>query len=123
MPLSAAHRPTSSLLPDTEGASDVYVVQNQDGSWGETTDKGDFEENDIPYWSPIFLDKGELTFDTSGTLVSPLIFLCSAERRDHGYHGKHRLHREHTVQLSVCCTEPVSERCAGRRFGRRKHRR
>ena len=60
------------LAPDTEGASDVYVVQNQDGSWGETTDKGDFEESDIPYWSPIFLDKGELTFDTSGTLVSPL---------------------------------------------------
>ncbi len=60
------------LAPDTEGASDVYVVQNQDGSWSETTDKGEFEENDIPYWSPIFLDKGELTFDTSGTLVSPL---------------------------------------------------
>lgn len=60
------------LMPDTEGASDIYVVQNQDGSWGETTDKADFEENDIPYWSPIFLDKGELTFDTSGTLVSPL---------------------------------------------------
>ena len=60
------------LMPDTEGASDVYVVQTQDGSWQETTDKADFEENDIPYWSPIFLDKGELTFDTSGTLVSPL---------------------------------------------------
>ena len=60
------------LTPDTEGASDVYVVQNQDGSWQETTDKADFEESDIPYWSPIFLDKGELTFDTSGTLVSPL---------------------------------------------------
>jgi flagellar hook-basal body protein len=60
------------LAPDTEGASDVYVVQNQDGSWEETTDKADFEENNIPYWSPIFLDKGELTFDTSGTLVSPL---------------------------------------------------
>ena len=60
------------LMPDTEGASDVYVVPNQDGSWGETTDKADFEENDIPYWSPTFLDKGELTFDTSGTLVSPL---------------------------------------------------
>ena len=60
------------LAPDTEGAADVYVVQNQDGSWGETTDKSTFEENNIPYWSPIFLDKGELTFDTSGTLVSPL---------------------------------------------------
>ena len=61
-----------SLNPDTDGASDVYVVQNQDGSWDETTDKGDFNEDDIPFWSPIFLDKGELTFDTSGSLVSPV---------------------------------------------------
>ena len=61
-----------SLDPDTDGASDVYVVQNQDGSWTETTDKGDFNEDDIPFWSPIFLDKGELTFDTSGSLVSPV---------------------------------------------------
>ena len=61
-----------SLDPDTDGASDVYVVQNQDGSWTETTDKADFNEDDIPFWSPIFLDKGELTFDTSGSLVSPV---------------------------------------------------
>jgi len=61
-----------SLNPDTDGASDVYVVQNQDGSWTETTDKADFNEDDIPFWSPIFLDKGELTFDTSGSLVSPV---------------------------------------------------
>ena len=60
------------LDPDTDGASDVYVIQNQDGSWNETTDKGDFNEDDIPFWSPIFLDKGELTFDTSGSLVSPV---------------------------------------------------
>ena len=60
------------LDPDTDGASDLYVVQNQDGSWDETTDKGDFNEDDIPFWSPIFLDKGELTFDTSGSLVSPV---------------------------------------------------
>ena len=26
---------------------------------------------DLPEWSPIFLEKGELTFDTSGNLVSP----------------------------------------------------
>jgi flagellar hook-basal body protein len=37
----------------------------------------------LPEWSPIFLDKGELTFDTSGNLVSPTggaqldtVFLC-----------------------------------------------
>lgn len=60
------------LEQDTEGASSVYVIQDNDGNWNETTDKGDFDENNIPYWSPIFLDKGELTFDTSGSLVSPI---------------------------------------------------
>ena len=59
------------LTADTEGAAAVYVVQNQDGTWTEQTEKADFEENNIPFWTPIFLDKGELTFDTSGTLVSP----------------------------------------------------
>lgn len=60
------------LEQDTQGASSVYVIQDNDGIWNETTDKGDFDENNIPYWSPIFLDKGELTFDTSGSLVSPI---------------------------------------------------
>jgi flagellar hook-basal body protein len=60
------------LEQDTQGASSVYVIQENDGNWIETTDKGDFDENNIPYWSPIFLDKGELTFDTSGSLVSPI---------------------------------------------------
>ena len=49
----------------------LYVYQDRNGEWLETTDKGTFDENDIPNWSPIFLDRGELTFDTSGTLVSP----------------------------------------------------
>jgi flagellar hook-basal body protein len=50
----------------------VYVSQDVDGNWNETLDKGDFDENNVPFWTPIFLDKGELTFDTSGTLVSPV---------------------------------------------------
>ena len=62
-----------SLAPDTQGASTpLYVYQDRNGEWLETTDKGTFDENDIPNWSPIFLDRGELTFDTSGTLVSPV---------------------------------------------------
>jgi len=61
------------LKPDTQGASTpLYVFQDRDGEYIETTDKGTFDENDIPNWSPIFLDQGELTFDTSGTLVSPV---------------------------------------------------
>ena len=60
------------LVPDTSGTSEVYVTQDNTGNWIETTDKADFDDEDIPYWTPIFLDKGELTFDTSGTLVSPI---------------------------------------------------
>jgi flagellar hook-basal body protein len=70
------------LDPDTQGASTpLYVFQDRNGTWIETTDKQDFDENDIPQWRPIFLDKGELTFNTSGTLVSPVnrVTLASSE--------------------------------------------
>jgi flagellar hook-basal body protein len=60
------------LSPDTQGTTPLYAYQDRQGEWLETTDKGTFDENDIPNWSPIFLDRGELTFDTSGTLVSPV---------------------------------------------------
>jgi len=60
------------LFPDTSGTSTVYVTQTKEGDWIETTDGGEFDSNDVPYWTPIFLDKGELTFDTSGSLVSPV---------------------------------------------------
>ena len=60
------------LSPDTQGTTPLYAYQDRNGEWLETTDKGTFDENDIPNWSPIFLDRGELTFDTSGTLVSPV---------------------------------------------------
>jgi flagellar hook-basal body protein len=60
------------LSPDTQGTTPLYAFQDRNGEWLETTDKGTFDENDIPNWSPIFLDRGELTFDTSGTLVSPV---------------------------------------------------
>ena len=60
------------LYPDTQGTTPLYAYQDRDGEFLETTDKGTFDENDIPNWSPIFLDRGELTFDTSGTLVSPV---------------------------------------------------
>lgn len=59
------------LTPDTQGTTPLFVFQDRNGEYLETTDKGTFDENDIPNWSPIFLDRGELTFDTSGTLISP----------------------------------------------------
>ena len=60
------------LKQEQQAGGNVYATQGKDGKWTETTDKGNFDDNNIPYWSPIFLDKGEITFDTSGALVSPI---------------------------------------------------
>ena len=49
---------------DEKGAT-VYI----DGFGSETSSAADFET--LPSWSPIYFDKGELTFDTAGNLVSP----------------------------------------------------
>ena len=47
----------------------LYV--DRDGN--ETTDASDFSEDETrDLWIPVFLDKGELTFDTAGKIVSPL---------------------------------------------------
>jgi flagellar hook protein FlgE len=41
-----------------------------DGEGNETTNSDGYVG--LPAWSPVFLDKGELTFDTGGNLVSPV---------------------------------------------------
>ena len=57
---------------DTQVGSNLYVSQDtKTGLWNESVDKADFDAGDIPYWTPIFLDRGEITFNSSGTLVSP----------------------------------------------------
>ena len=57
---------------DQLAGSNLYVTQDaKTGLWNESVDKADFDAGDIPYWTPIFLDRGEITFDTSGALVSP----------------------------------------------------
>ncbi|HBJ90246.1 MAG: flagellar biosynthesis protein FlgE [Gammaproteobacteria bacterium] len=57
---------------DKLSGSNLYVRQNAaTGQWEESIDAQDFEANNVPYWSPIFLDRGEITFDSAGALVSP----------------------------------------------------
>jgi flagellar hook-basal body protein len=57
---------------DQRAGSNLYVSQDtKTGLWNENVDKADFDAGNIPYWTPIFLDRGEITFDTSGALVSP----------------------------------------------------
>jgi flagellar hook-basal body protein len=55
-------RPTP--FKDTKGST-VYI----DGFGKEASNAAGFDT--LPEWSPIYLDKGELTFDTTGNLVSP----------------------------------------------------
>jgi len=56
--------------PQAETAAGVPLYVDRDGN--ETTEPGDFSEEETrELWSPIFLDKGELTFTTAGNLASP----------------------------------------------------
>jgi len=56
--------------PQARNAAGFPLYVNRDGL--ETSDPGDFSEIETAdLWSPIFLDKGELTFNTNGNLRSP----------------------------------------------------
>ena len=62
----------ASIDSDQSNGTNLYVSQDaKTGLWTETIDKGDFDAGDIPYWTPIFLDRGEISFNTAGALVSP----------------------------------------------------
>jgi flagellar hook-basal body protein len=60
----------------TRGSTSTWIKPTQhagefiDSNGKETTSSDGYTT--LPKWSPIFLDKGELTFDTGGKLVSPL---------------------------------------------------
>ncbi len=57
--------------PQAQNADGFPLYVDRDGL--ETSDPGTFSEDETrDLWSPIFLDKGELTFDTAGNLKSPL---------------------------------------------------
>jgi len=53
----------------TEIVDGVPVAKYIDEFGNETSSADGFKN--LPEWSPIYLDKGELTFDTGGNLVSP----------------------------------------------------
>jgi len=70
--LPAARGTTEQWLvpPQAENENGVPLYVDRDGN--ETTEAGEFSEEETrELWSPIFLDKGELTFNTRGELKSP----------------------------------------------------
>jgi flagellar hook-basal body protein len=64
---------TSSWIKPTQFVeeSDGVLKPMYIDEFGNETTNGDGFKT-LPEWSPIFLDKGELTFDTGGNIVSPL---------------------------------------------------
>jgi len=69
-PTSFSPRPVEMWVEVTpKTASGVAVSQYIDEFGKETFSPDGYK--DLPEWSPIFLEKGELTFDTGGNLVSP----------------------------------------------------
>ena len=64
---------TSTWIKPTQHSDVIGGVAAQkfiDGDGKETTSGDGFST--LPPWSPLYLDKGELTFDTGGKLVSPM---------------------------------------------------
>ncbi len=69
----SARGSTSQWLTPPQARNDAGFPLYVDRDGLETTDPGSFSEAEtLNLWSPIFLEKGELTFDTAGKLVSPL---------------------------------------------------
>jgi flagellar hook-basal body protein len=61
--------PQASEVGEDGSTRPLYV--DRDGN--ETTSSDGFDETEaLDLWAPIFLDKGELTFDTAGNLLSPI---------------------------------------------------
>ncbi|MDP5127285.1 MAG: flagellar hook-basal body complex protein [Burkholderiaceae bacterium] len=72
--LPAARGNTEQWLvpPQAENENGVPLYVDRDGN--ETPEAGEFSEEETrELWSPIFLDKGELTFNTRGELTSPAV--------------------------------------------------
>ena len=70
--IEAGRGTTSTWIKPTQSADNVngVAVQKYIDEFGNETASAD-GFSALPEWSPIFLDKGELTFNTSGNLVSP----------------------------------------------------
>ena len=63
---------TSTWQEPTQARNEAGFAQYVGRNGLETTDPGDFSEAESrDLWAPIYLDKGELTFDTTGKLKSP----------------------------------------------------
>ena len=75
--IGSARGETSLWVPNIEslqatnaGNSLLYVAAEDDNNFSESTQASN---DTLPEWVPVFLDKGELTFDSRGNLYSPTV--------------------------------------------------
>ena len=75
--IGSARGTTSLWVPNIEtlqatnaGNSLLYVSAEDDNNFAESTQASN---DTLPEWVPVFLDKGELTFDSRGNLYSPTV--------------------------------------------------
>ena len=75
--IGSARGTTSLWVPNIEslqatntGNSLLYVSAEDDNNFAESTQASN---DTLPEWVPVFLDKGELTFDSKGNLSSPTV--------------------------------------------------
>ena len=75
--IGSARGATSLWVPNIEslqatnaGNSLLYVAAEDDNNFSESTQASN---DTLPEWVPVFLDKGELTFDSRGNLYSPTV--------------------------------------------------
>ncbi len=75
--IGSARGATSLWVPNIEslqatnaGNSLLYVAAEDDNNFAESTQASN---DTLPEWVPVFLDKGELTFDSRGNLYSPTV--------------------------------------------------
>ena len=67
--LNAAFGATTTWIKPTAFKDDKGATVYIDGFGAETSNAAGFDT--LPSWSPVYFDKGELTFDTAGNLISP----------------------------------------------------
>jgi len=67
--LNAAFGATTTWIKPTPFKDDKGATVYIDGFGAETSSAAGFDT--LPSWSPVYFDKGELTFDTAGNLISP----------------------------------------------------
>jgi flagellar hook-basal body protein len=102
--IGSARGTTSLWVPNIEtlqatnaGNSLLYVSAEDDNNFAESTQASN---DTLPEWVPVFLDKGELTFDSRGNLYSPTVATRLAQPSGSAYNLSFSMNYEGSTQYA-----------------------